>query len=289
MAKSGQPWATMQARRGAVLQQAMPRVCRALERLQACTLGGGERGAAAGAAVGAAGGGGAVGGDGEDDEGAVTAALHAQSCTALFLMLAGLAAHPMARHAWFVPEAAPASMGGTAPSGDGGSAPGAAVGGGAERRAEGGGALDVGALPPLRVSMLAEPTPEPAPPSDGDCEDDVTAAASAAAALPYLSLYKQKLGLWSCYLLSQWGVARALSIPESSTMQREAEDLRSRWSWCARQSPRARRKPEPHPWRACARLPARRWARCATHAAAPCVRCHVLVHIHGHVQVGAHP
>ena len=40
-------------------------------------------------------------------------------------------------------------------------------------------------------------------------------------ALPYLDLYASKMRLWGAYLLSQWGVARALSVGETNTMQQE--------------------------------------------------------------------
>ena len=38
------------------------------------------------------------------------------------------------------------------------------------------------------------------------------------------------MAFWGAYLLSQWGVARALSVAESSTMQREAEALRREYA-----------------------------------------------------------
>ena len=49
--------------------------------------------------------------------------------------------------------------------------------------------------------------------------------------MPYLELYASKMRMWSIYLLSQWGVARALSIRECNTMQAEAIDLRNSHAW----------------------------------------------------------
>ena len=46
-------------------------------------------------------------------------------------------------------------------------------------------------LPPLSASLLAEAT-------EGDN--------------PYLALYCQKMTLWSCFLLSQWGAAKAIGV-----------------------------------------------------------------------------
>ena len=57
-----------------------------------------------------------------------------------------------------------------------------------------------------------------------------SSSSSSSTSLPYLELYRSKMAFWGAYLLSQWGVARALSVAESSTMQREAEALRREYA-----------------------------------------------------------
>jgi hypothetical protein len=76
---TGQVWSTMMARRQSVLPRAAARVSLTFERLAACTLG--------------------------DEE--TTAALHLQSCTAIFMLLAGLGGHPLARETAFLSAASP--------------------------------------------------------------------------------------------------------------------------------------------------------------------------------------
>jgi len=92
-------------------------------------------------------------------------------------------------------------------------------------------AQDRAPLPPLDLSML----------QDGTADEDVDMAAVPHAThgtdvpmplpLPYLALYKAKMSYWGAYLVSQWGVARALSVPETSLMLQESEAIRAKWSW----------------------------------------------------------
>ena len=136
-------------------------------------------------------------------EGVLTTALLAQTCTAFFMLLAlpPLANHPLAAHTAFVPAACPFGSGVAAPG----------SGAGATTTGSGAGALPP--LPPLTPEMLA-----------------VSSSSSSSTSLPYLELYRSKMAFWGAYLLSQWGVARALSVAESSTMQREAEALRREYA-----------------------------------------------------------
>ena len=136
-------------------------------------------------------------------EGVLTTALLAQTCTAFFMLLAlpPLANHPLAAHTAFVPAACPFGSGVAAPG----------SGAGATTTGSGAGALPP--LPPLTPEMLAS-----------------SSSSSSSMSLPYLELYRSKMAFWGAYLLSQWGVARALSVAESSTMQREAEALRREYA-----------------------------------------------------------
>ena len=45
--------------------------------------------------------------------------------------------------------------------------------------------------------------------------------------VPYLRLYKQKMAFWGAYLLSQWGVGRAVDTSQVATMHDEAAGLRA--------------------------------------------------------------
>ena len=47
----------------------------------------------------------------------------------------------------------------------------------------------------------------------------------------YLALLLQKTSMWSAYMLSQWGVVRAISVTDTNTMSQEASSLRSQWAW----------------------------------------------------------
>ena len=145
-------------------------------------------------------------------EGVLTTALLAQTCTAFFMLLAlpPLANHPLAAHTAFVPAACPFGSGVAAP-GSGAGATTTGSGAGATTTGSGAGALPP--LPPLTPEMLA-----------------VSSSSSSSTSLPYLELYRSKMAFWGAYLLSQWGVARALSVAESSTMQREAEALRREYA-----------------------------------------------------------
>ena len=139
-------------------------------------------------------------------EGVLTTALLAQTCTAFFMLLAlpPLANHPLAAHTAFVPAACPFGSGVAAPG----------SGAGATTTGSGAGALPP--LPPLTPEMLAV--------------SSSSSSSSSSTSLPYLELYRSKMAFWGAYLLSQWGVARALSVAESSTMQREAEALRREYA-----------------------------------------------------------
>ena len=147
-------------------------------------------------------------------EGVLTTALLAQACTAFFMLLAvpPLANHPLAAHTAFVPAACPFGSGVAAPgSGAGATTTGSDAG--ATTTGSGAGALPP--LPPLKPEMLAVSS---------------SSSSSSPTSLPYLELYRSKMAFWGAYLLSQWGVARALSVAESSTMQREAEALRREYA-----------------------------------------------------------
>ena len=139
-------------------------------------------------------------------ERALTTALLAQACTTFFMLLAlpPLANHPLAAHTAFVPAACPFGSGVAA----------TASGAGATTIGSGAGALPP--LPPLTPDMLAV--------------SSSSSSSSSSTSLPYLELYRSKMAFWGAYLLSQWGVARALSVAESSTMQREAEALRREYA-----------------------------------------------------------
>jgi len=139
-------------------------------------------------------------------EGMLTTALLAQACTAFFMLLAvpPLASHPLAAHTAFVPAACPFGSEVAAPG----------SGAGATTTGSGAGALPP--LPPLKPEMLAV--------------SSSSSSSSSPTSLPYLELYRSKMAFWGAYLLSQWGVARALSVAESSTMQREAEALRREYA-----------------------------------------------------------
>ena len=52
-----------------------------------------------------------------------------------------------------------------------------------------------------------------------------------APALAYLSLYVEKMRLWGAYLAGQWGVAKALSTSDASTMNAEAVAIRNAHAW----------------------------------------------------------
>ena len=148
-------------------------------------------------------------------EGVLTTALLAQTCTAFFMLLAlpPLANHPLAAHTAFVPAACPFGSGVAAP-GSGAGATTTGSGAGATTTGSGAGALPP--LPPLTPDMLAV--------------SSSSSSFSSSTSLPYLELYRTKMAFWGAYLLSQWGVARALSVAESSTMQREAEALRREYA-----------------------------------------------------------
>ena len=139
-------------------------------------------------------------------ERALTTALLAQACTTFFMLLAlpPLANHPLAAHTAFVPAACPFGSGV------------AATGSGAGATTIGSGAGALPPLPPLTPDMLAV--------------SSSSSSSSSSTSLPYLELYRTKMAFWGAYLLSQWGVARALSVAESSTMQREAEALRREYA-----------------------------------------------------------
>jgi hypothetical protein len=139
-------------------------------------------------------------------EGVLTTALLAQACTTFFMLLAvpPLANHPLAAHTAFVPAACPFGSEVAAPG----------SGAGATTTGSGAGALPP--LPPLTPEMLAV--------------SSSSSSSSSPTSLPYLELYRSKMAFWGAYLLSQWGVARALSVAESSTMQREAEALRREYA-----------------------------------------------------------
>ena len=180
--KSAQPWAGMLARRASLLANAQnaARVHRTFERLHACSLGDGD---------------------------AETAALAAQGGAALFVLLAGLASHPLAPATQYIPEAGP-------------------FGDGIAAAEAGAAASPLPPLPPLSPLMLAGATAavvgEEAP--EGR-------SATSPPPLPYLALYVEKLRFWGCYLLAQWGVARAVAITECDTMRGEALGLRDAWSY----------------------------------------------------------
>ena len=194
--RSGKPWSEMLSRRATTLEASTARMHRVFERLHASNLG----------------------------ERALTTALLAQACTTFFMMLAlpPLANHPLAAHTAFVPAACPFGSGVAATrSGAGattiGSDVGATtVGSGAGATTTGSGAGALPPLPPLTPDMLAV--------------SSSSSSSSSSTSLPYLELYRTKMAFWGAYLLSQWGVARALSVAESSTMQREAEALRREYA-----------------------------------------------------------
>ena len=194
--RSGKPWSEMLSRRATTLEASTARMHRVFERLHASNLG----------------------------ERALTTALLAQACTTFFMLLAlpPLANHPLAAHTAFVPAACPFGSGVAATrSGAGattiGSDVGATtIGSGAGATTTGSGAGALPPLPPLTPDMLAV--------------SSSSSSFSSSTSLPYLELYRTKMAFWGAYLLSQWGVARALSVAESSTMQREAEALRREYA-----------------------------------------------------------
>ena len=194
--RSGKPWSEMLSRRATTLEASTARMHRVFERLHASNLG----------------------------ERALTTALLAQACTTFFMLLAlpPLANHPLAAHTAFVPAACPFGSGVAATrSGAGattiGSDVGATtIGSGAGATTTGSGAGALPPLPPLTPDMLAV--------------SSSSSSSSSSTSLPYLELYRTKMAFWGAYLLSQWGVARALSVAESSTMQREAESLRREYA-----------------------------------------------------------
>ena len=194
--RSGKPWSEMLSRRATTLEASTARMHRVFERLHASNLG----------------------------ERALTTALLAQACTTFFMLLAlpPLANHPLAAHTAFVPAACPFGSGVAATrSGAGattiGSDVGATtIGSGAGATTTGSGAGALPPLPPLTPDMLAV--------------SSSSSSSSSSTSLPYLELYQTKMAFWGAYLLSQWGVARALSVAESSTMQREAEALRREYA-----------------------------------------------------------
>ena len=194
--RSGKPWSEMLSRRATTLEASTARMHRVFERLHASNLG----------------------------ERALTTALLAQACTTFFMLLAlpPLANHPLAAHTAFVPAACPFGSGVAATrSGAGattiGSDVGATtIGSGAGATTTGSGAGALPPLPPLTPEMLAV--------------SSSSSSSSSSTSLPYLELYRSKMAFWGAYLLSQWGVARALSVAESSTMQREAEALRREYA-----------------------------------------------------------
>ena len=194
--RSGKPWSEMLSRRATTLEASTARMHRVFERLHASNLG----------------------------ERALTTALLAQACTTFFMLLAlpPLANHPLAAHTAFVPAACPFGSGVAATrSGAGattiGSDVGATtIGSGAGATTTGSGAGALPPLPPLTPEMLAV--------------SSSSSSSSSSTSLPYLELYRTKMAFWGAYLLSQWGVARALSVAESSTMQREAEALRREYA-----------------------------------------------------------
>ena len=194
--RSGKPWSEMLSRRATTLEASTARMHRVFERLHASNLG----------------------------EHALTTALLAQACTTFFMLLAlpPLANHPLAAHTAFVPAACPFGSGVAATaSGVGattiGSGAGATtIGSGAGATTTGSGAGALPPLPPLTPDMLAV--------------SSSSSSSSSSTSLPYLELYRTKMAFWGAYLLSQWGVARALSVAESSTMQREAEALRREYA-----------------------------------------------------------
>jgi len=147
-------------------------------------------------------------------EGMLTTALLAQACTAFFMLLAvpPLASHPLAAHTAFVPAAWPFGSEVAAP----GSGAGATTTGSGAGATTGSDAGALPPLPPLKPEMLAV--------------SSSSSSSSSPTSLPYLELYRSKMAFWGAYLLSQWGVARALSVAESSTMQREAEALRREYA-----------------------------------------------------------
>ena len=194
--RSGKPWSEMLSRRATTLEASTARMHRVFERLHASNLG----------------------------ESALTTALLAQACTTFFMLLAlpPLANHPLAAHTAFVPAACPFGSG-VAATGSGagattiGSDVGATtIGSGAGATTTGSGAGALPPLPPLTPDMLAV--------------SSSSSSSSSSTSLPYLELYQTKMAFWGAYLLSQWGVARALSVAESSTMQREAEALRREYA-----------------------------------------------------------
>ena len=203
--RSGKPWSEMLSRRATTLEASTARMHRVFERLHASNLG----------------------------ERALTTALLAQACTTFFMLLAlpPLANHPLAAHTAFVPAACPFGSGVAATgSGAGATTIGSDVGAttigsgaGATTTGSGAGATTTGSgagalppLPPLTPDMLAV--------------SSSSSSSSSSTSLPYLELYRTKMAFWGAYLLSQWGVARALSVAESSTMQREAEALRREYA-----------------------------------------------------------
>ena len=203
--RSGKPWSEMLSRRATTLEASTARMHRVFERLHASNLG----------------------------ERALTTALLAQACTTFFMLLAlpPLANHPLAAHTAFVPAACPfgsgvaatASGAGATTIGSGAGATTIGSGAGATTTGSGAGATTTGSgagalppLPPLTPDMLAV--------------SSSSSSSSSSTSLPYLELYQTKMAFWGAYLLSQWGVARALSVAESSTMQREAEALRREYA-----------------------------------------------------------
>ena len=194
--RSGKPWSEMLSRRATTLEASTARMHRVFERLHASNLG----------------------------ERALTTALLAQACTTFFMLLAlpPLANHPLAAHTAFVPAACPFGSGVAATrSGAGATTIGSDVGAttiesGAGATTTGSGAGALPPLPPLTPDMLAV--------------SSSSSSSYSSTSLPYLELYQTKMAFWGAYLLSQWGVARALSVAESSTMQREAEALRREYA-----------------------------------------------------------
>ena len=194
--RSGKPWSEMLSRRATTLEASTARMHRVFERLHASNLG----------------------------ERALTTALLAQACTTFFMLLAlpPLANHPLAAHTAFVPAACPfgsgvaATASGVEATTIGSGAGATTIGSGAGATTTGSGAGALPPLPPLTPDMLAV--------------SSSSSSSSSSTSLPYLELYQTKMAFWGAYLLSQWGVARALSVAESSTMQREAEALRREYA-----------------------------------------------------------
>ena len=82
---------------------------------------------------------------------------------------------------------------------------------------------------PTETSSQSDP-PLTLPPLSSSILHGGGAGGSGSSELPYLELYVEKMCFWGAYLLSQWGVGRALSTDQMDTMAHEAASLREQQS-----------------------------------------------------------